>query len=342
MKHWSFPADRALDALCLGRAGVDLYAVQENTALEDVQTFRKSVGGSPANIATAIARLGGKAGVIGVISNDGLGRYVRAFLRANGVSDAGLKTVSGRSLNSLALTEVRPQDCQVVIYRQDAADLQITAADIDATLIASSASLLITGTALSASPSREACFYALELARRANTTAILDLDYRPYGWESAAQASAILMRACELADIVIGNRDEFDVLEYSSSGSDRNDAQSAQRVLRGNTKVAVVKDGAQGCKIFFADGEYLSQGIFPVAARKPFGAGDAFAGTLIWALRSGQSWSEAARLGAAAAAINVSRDACADAMATQNELLAFVAGHPQFLSTNEPSLKVTL
>ena len=59
---------RPLDVLCLGRAGVDLYAVQKNTPLEEVTQFNKSVGGSPANIATAVARLGGKSGVISVVA----------------------------------------------------------------------------------------------------------------------------------------------------------------------------------------------------------------------------------------------------------------------------------
>ena len=329
MKHWEFPSGRTLDALCLGRAGVDLYALQENTPLEEVQTFRKSVGGSPANIATAIARLGGQAGVIGAISNDGLGRYVRSFLRANGVNDAGLKTVTNRSLNSLALTEVSPDNCQVVIYRNGAADLQLVPEDIDAILISSSRCLLVTGTALSANPSREASLHAMDVARRANTTVILDLDYRPYGWQSTAEASVYLQVACALADIVIGNREEFDVLDHLRPGSQRDHQRSAHGVLRGNTQVAVVKDGAQGCKLFFADGGHLAQGIFPVQARKPFGSGDAFAGTLIWALCCGQSWSDAARLGAAAAAINVSRDTCAEAMATHEELQAFVSSHRQ-------------
>jgi 5-dehydro-2-deoxygluconokinase len=56
-------------------------------------------------------------------------------------------------------------------------------------------------------------------------------------------------------------------------------------------------------------------------------------------LFEGRSWQQAARLGAAAAAINVSRDACAEAMATRPELLAFIAQPtaPAASGASEPS-----
>jgi 5-dehydro-2-deoxygluconokinase len=57
------------------------------------------------------------------------------------------------------------------------------------------------------------------------------------------------------------------------------------------------------------------------------GSGDAFAGAVLWALCRGQEWPQALACGAAAAAINVSRDTCADAMPSLAELDAFMAQH---------------
>jgi 5-dehydro-2-deoxygluconokinase len=321
----AFPAGRTLDLLCLGRAGVDLYAEQTETSLENVKSFRKSVGGSPANIATALARLGGRAGIISAVSDDGFGRYVRQFLQDNRVDVQGLKAAPSGARISTAFTEMRPDDCQVIIYRTQAADLYLEPTDISANLIASSRALLVTGTALSASPSREATLHAMDLARRAGTVVVLDLDYRPYGWVNVAQAAVYLRLACAMADIVIGNREEFDVLEHLQPRTQRDDQHSARQVLQGVTQAVVVKDGAQGCRAFLGDGTSLSQDVFSVMARKPFGAGDAFAGTLLWQLLQGSDWPTALRWGAAAAALNVSRDACAEAMATPEELTTFMA-----------------
>ncbi len=328
MNGYTFPGDRPIDLICLGRAGVDFYAQQEGVALEDVVSFRKSVGGSPANVATALARLGGRAAILSAVSDDGFGRYVRRFLADNGVDVSGLHTAPAGALNSAAFTEMRPEGCQVIIYRRDAADLHLRPEDIDPTAIARARALLVTGTALSASPSREATLHAMDLARQAGTVVALDLDHRPYGWADLTEACVYLRQACTLADIVIGNREEFDVLEHLMPAALRDDQASARRVLCGVTQVAIVKDGQRGCLVLQRDGSVLRQGVYPVQARKPFGAGDAFAGATLWALFDGRSWAEATRCGAAAAALNVSGDACAEAMPTRAELLDFMARHP--------------
>jgi 5-dehydro-2-deoxygluconokinase len=310
---------RALDVICLGRVGVDLYAVQKNLPLEEVTQFNKSVGGSPANIATAVARLGGKSGVISLVANDGLGRYVRQFLQSNGVDTRCLGTSPARQLTSLALTEICPTDCQVVIYRQNAADLQLSEADIDPQYIASSRVLLITGTALSAQPSRQASFKAIACARAAGTRVVLDLDYRPYGWVSHEEAAQILLQACEQSDMLIGNEEEFSLLQKA-----RPENSTLKGLLSLITEVVVLKQGSKGCQVFLKQEEQHTQGVYSVTVQKPMGSGDAFAGALLWALCNGQAWAHALSSAAAAAAINVSQDTCADAMPTRIELEKFM------------------
>ena len=52
-----------LELLTVGRIGVDLYAEQLNVPLNDVQSFRKSIGGTATNVAVATARLGHRTAV---------------------------------------------------------------------------------------------------------------------------------------------------------------------------------------------------------------------------------------------------------------------------------------
>ena len=49
--------DRALDLICLGRVGVDLYAQQPGARLEDATSFAKYLSASAANIVFGAARL---------------------------------------------------------------------------------------------------------------------------------------------------------------------------------------------------------------------------------------------------------------------------------------------
>ncbi|MBX0015596.1 5-dehydro-2-deoxygluconokinase, partial [Escherichia coli] len=58
------------DVITLGRACIDLNAVEYNRPMEDTMTFSKYVGGSPANVAIGAAKLGLNVGFIGKVSDD--------------------------------------------------------------------------------------------------------------------------------------------------------------------------------------------------------------------------------------------------------------------------------
>ena len=62
--------------LVLGRAGLDLYADPPGTRTEEALAFSSAIGGSAANIAVAITKLGGQASLISCVSDDAVGRYI--------------------------------------------------------------------------------------------------------------------------------------------------------------------------------------------------------------------------------------------------------------------------
>ena len=317
--------DRPLDVISMGRAGVDLYAREANTDMNDVTGFNKFVGGSPANISAAIARQGGRPGLISGVSNDVLGQFVCHYLEGFGIDLRGVKVDDSGSRTSLAICELKPSGGSVVIYRNNAADLTLTPEDIDRDYIASAKVLLVTGTALSESPSREAVFHAMSVAKEVGTIVALDLDYRAYSWKSEAESAIYYRQAASMAHILIGNREEFDVLEALIAPNNRDDDATAKRFMMGETQIILLKAGELGSKVYTRDGERFEQGIFPVTVKKPFGSGDSYAGTTLLALIRGKSLREAVKMGSAAAAINVSRDTCTEAMPTSDELAEFIA-----------------
>src|ERR1700690_804302 len=65
--------DTALDLIAVGRSSVDLYGEQLGGRLEDMGSFAKYLGGSPANTAVAAARLGLKSGLFRRVRADQLG-----------------------------------------------------------------------------------------------------------------------------------------------------------------------------------------------------------------------------------------------------------------------------
>lgn len=313
---------RDLDAICVGRVGLDLYARELDTDFAEVTGFDKHVGGSPGLIAIGLAKLGARSAVLSRVSDDMIGRYVISYLDGYGVDTSGIRLDASGTRTSLAITEMRAEHCGVVIYRNDAADLALSVDDIDESQIARTRLLVVSGTALSRDPSRSATMHAISLARRHGASVVLDLDYRAYTWQSLAEAGDVYADAARHASILVGNREEFAVLGIPESASG---AAVAEACLGSTTGLVLVKAGGAGSEVFTRDGQAFAQAVFEVDVTKPFGAGDAYAAATLASLAEGRALEESVRRGAAAAAIVVAAASCAEASPNAEELDRFLA-----------------
>lgn len=230
----------------------------------------------------------------------------------------------GEYRNSLAVYESRIEDHQSVIYRNGAADFQLSTDDVARPDYRAFAGLITTGTVLAAEPSRGAAFHAFDLARKAELPLIFDIDYRPYSWDSAEEAADVYSRAAAHCDIIIGNDDEFGFM----AGAYEKGLDKARRLAAGHAAIVVYKMGEKGSITITASGEFES-GIYPIQALKPTGAGDAFMGGFIASLAAGRDLGTSIDRGSACAAITVSRVGCAQAMPTSGELDQFLASVSQ-------------
>ena len=107
----SFPLDRPLDFVCIGRANIDLYAIERGASLKDTTGFVKNVGGSPTNIAVAMSRLGLKVGLISAVSDDQLGHFVLDYLKNHQIDTQFISIDNtGNTRTSIAFAEVKPEN----------------------------------------------------------------------------------------------------------------------------------------------------------------------------------------------------------------------------------------
>ena len=303
----------------LGRVGMDLYADPPGTKIEDALRFFPALGGSAGNIAVALARQGAGAELLARVSDDAVGRYCVAELARYGVGTRYVTTIAGEARNSLAVTETRATDCQVVLYRNGAADFALTSDDAEAVDFSQVSALIITGTALAAEPSRNATLAALARAKQAGALVVFDVDYRAYSWSDRAEAAQICLGVAEASDIVIGNDEEFAMMATNPA-----QGQVLAQRLGASAAFAVYKMGALGCVTYTPDFSFVSP-IFAVKALKPMGAGDGFMGGLMAGLAQGCLLDVAVSRGAATAAIIVSGVGCAPASPDTATLNAFMA-----------------
>ena len=174
------------DLICMGRAAVDLYGEQIGCPLEDISTFAKYLGGSPANTAVGVARLGLRAAMLSRVGDEQFGRFVRQQLAREGVN-VDQVTVDPARLTALVFLAVRDRNhFPHIFYRENCADMALADDHIDPAFIASAKALLISGTLLSQEIPRHACDRAIAAAQVAGTRVVLDIDYRPALWGLAA------------------------------------------------------------------------------------------------------------------------------------------------------------
>jgi 5-dehydro-2-deoxygluconokinase len=297
----------------MGRAGVDLYPMQLETRLEDVEGFHKYVGGFAANVATGLARLGVRVAIVSAVGDDGHGRFVRRFLESEGV-DCRWLDVHPTLRTALAFCEAWPPDrFPITFYRTPTCpDWELAPGALDLGAIAAAPLVYVSGTGLAREPSRLATTAVVEARADGSATTVLDLDWRPVLWDDPADYAAAVRVCARMADVVLGSDEEI----TAAAG-----VNEPARILRLGPATLVQKHGPDGATVHSRDGGSERIAAHPVQVVNGLGAGDAFAAALGWRLLRGDVPARAAAFANRAGAHVAARLGCSVAMPTEGDLL---------------------
>ena len=320
-----FDASRPLDVIPVGRVAIDFNPTDYNRPLSESEHFNKYLGGSPANIAVGLARLGRKVGFLGKVSDDQFGDFVTNYFVKEGIDVSHITRCQHGEKLGLTFTEIlSPTQSSILMYREGVADLMLHPDNVDKEYIASAKALLISGTSLCTSPTREAALKALILAKQTGTTVIFDADYRAYTWKNMDEIAVYTSLVAEQSDMILGSREEFDLMERLL-GLPGTDEASAEYWHSKGVEILVIKHGKAGSHAFSAkDGNWCVK-PFPVDALKGFGGGDGYASSFLHGLLMGKKLNEALEMGSASAAMLVASHACSRDMPGEDALFAFIA-----------------
>ena len=328
---------RALDVICIGRAGVDFYGEQVGGRLEDMNSFAKYVGGSPTNTAIGAARLGLKAALITRVGDEHMGRFIRETLLAEGVDVSHVKTDPGR-LTALVILGIRNKETfPLIFHRENCADMAISPDDFDRAFIASAQALLTSGTHFSTPGVDAASRAAIRHARASGTKVALDIDYRPVLWGltghglgeeryvGSETVTTHLQSIVAECDLIVGTEEEIHVAGGTT------DTLGALRAIRQISAAAIVlKRGPMGCAVFpDAIPDDIDDGVkgpgFPIEVFNVLGAGDGFMGGFLRGWLRDEPWETCCAYANACGAFAVSRHACAPSYPSWTELADFLA-----------------
>lgn len=324
MGYVHFDETKEYDMILLGRVAVDFNPTDYYKPLSESTTFKKYVGGSPANIAVGLARLGKKAGFIAKVSDDQFGEFVTNYFNKEGIDTSHITPCKNGEKIGLTFTEILSETkSSILMYRNEAADLKLSVEDIEEEYIKKTKALLISGTALAESPSREAALKALFLAKKNNVPVIFDIDYRAYNWKNKDDIAIYYSTVAKMSDVILGSREEFDLTERLSD-TDKTDETTASYFHSSGARIVVIKHGKEGSTAYTDDGKQYSIKPFPVKLLKSFGGGDGYASAFLYGLLEGKEIIECLEMGSASAAMLVASHACSEDMPTVGELMAFI------------------
>jgi len=259
-------------------------------------------GGTAANVAVALARLGVNVKIVGTVGDDGYGRWVRDDLSREGVDINGICSVRD-AFTPMVLALIDPNGERLIVVwpPEGGAHFHLQTEAINPELIASASWLHTSGICFRENPACETILNSMEQARKAGVMISLDLNLRLESWDLTETTRRTFERAIELSDVVFGNGEE-EIKPMANADS----VESGAQYLCDDKRVIVARQGNKGASVTTPN-ETFHVSPFKTKIVDTLGAGDAFNGGFIAACLAGNSIKEAAGWGNAVAALKIGK-----------------------------------
>lgn len=253
------------------------------------RSLHRCAGGSAANTIVGVAEFGGKTGFVGKVAQDAIGDFFLQDMKQLGVDFNAPRAASGQTGTCAVL--ITP-DAQRTMLTNLAVSTTLSEADIDERCIADSKYIYIEGYLLTGESTKAAAYKAMEIAKRAGVKVAF----------SASDPFLINLLRDEIWKLVEGPVDLFFCNELearSLTGLDDPIACAAE--IHKHAENVALTLGANG-SILMHHGETIAIEGIAVEAIDTTGAGDMYAGALLYGITSGMSWKQAGHLASNAAA----------------------------------------
>lgn len=265
------------------------------------KNFMTSYGGKGANQAVAVAKLCGKADMIGAVGSDEFGKLLKTNLETNHINTKGVKIADTNS--GVAVITVCGGDNHIIL--DGGANDTVSPEWIDANIeLIQNAEIVIFQLEIPL----ETIIYAAKKAKEYGCKVLLN----------PAPAVKLPEELLDYTDIMIPNEHEAAIIT-----GHENEEEALKALYDNGKKNVIVTLGSKGC--LYNDGtEIKMQKAFGVKAVDSTAAGDSFIGGYCVALSEGKSIDEAVHFATAVSAITVSRAGAGVSIPTRAEVEEFL------------------
>lgn len=191
--------------LAVGELLADLIGQEITTNLADTTTFERFQGGSPANMAANMARLGNQAAIVSCVGSDNVGTYLIEQVANAGVDTAHIAR-SVHEPTSIVLVSRTKGTPDFIAYRQ--ADRQLMPYHLPDALLSQAEIFHTTCFALSQEPAQSTIVDAAQRASRVGCQVSIDCNYAPSIWPDRDQAWQVLKAYCSAGAMVKLSEDD--------------------------------------------------------------------------------------------------------------------------------------
>ncbi|EYU38801.1 hypothetical protein ABFS82_03G070600 [Erythranthe guttata] len=311
-----------------GEMLIDFVPTVSGVSLAEAPGFLKAPGGAPANVAIAVARLGGNAAFVGKLGDDEFGQMLAGILKENGVSAEGVNFDTG-ARTALAFVTLRADgEREFMFYRNPSADMLLTPDELNLDLIRSAKVFHYGSISLIVEPCRSAHLKAMEVAKAAGALLSYDPNLRLPLWSSAEEARRQIMSIWDQAEVIKVSDEELQFL----TENDKVDDESAMSLWHDNLKLLLVTLGDKGCRYYTKNfrGEVDAYRVKTVDTT---GAGDSFVGALLYKMVDDQTiiedelrLKEVLKYACACGAITTTKKGAIPALPTPSQVLTLLNG----------------
>jgi len=268
-----------LDIVVIGETLVDMISEQESDSLFDAVTFRKYLGGSPANIAATVAKLGGCSAIISKTGIGAFGQFLKAELRHAGVK-TDYMVMDHRVHTSVIFVSRTKGTPDFEAFRNG--DFRLEPPEVSEAAIAQARIVHASTFALSREPCRSAVEHAFQLAQAQGKLISLDPNYSPQIWPDYPEAMEVLRHMMGYATLSKPSLDDA----RRVFGEGQTPEAYIDRFHALGPKVIVLTMGGEGI-LLSVEGRRTYIPAQPVKIVDATGAGDSFWAGFLVALLDG-------------------------------------------------------
>lgn len=174
-----------IDLLAIGEILIDFISTERVDTLAEAATFRRLQGGSPANLAVNMSRLGLRAALMAKAGAGAFGQYLKAEMQRGGVITDYLLLDPNVQTSFVFVTQTSGTP-DFEAFRHG--DYQLSPEEVTEEAVSRARLLHTTTWPLSRQPSRSAVLKAYQLARQQGKPTSLDPNYSPKVWPDHTDA----------------------------------------------------------------------------------------------------------------------------------------------------------